>query len=214
MSDINIKVPRALTVQNVIDQEFELLQWGDEWVDAFGNPEFNSLVVVWGQSGNGKGSFLMKAAKELSKSGTVYINDLEEGGRHTFKQNAIRYGLANAQGKVLVRKEDFATMDARLKKRRSPEIVIINTAQYLNIRFDAFLKFQERHAGKQIWVFSQEEKGEPTGTLAKRLKYHADLKIYVKGFKAFSNGRTYGKTREYTIWEEGAAEYWGKTTDN
>ena len=46
--------------------------------------------------------------------------------------------------------------------------------------------------------------------------YDATLKIWVEGFKAFSKGRFIGQTGEFTIWDEGAARYWGeisKTTE-
>ncbi|KAB2918718.1 MAG: ATP-dependent serine protease [Bacteroidetes bacterium] len=205
------RIPRALTAKNVIEQEFELLPLKGAWHDAFGEPERTGVWLAWGNSGSGKGSFMIQLAKMLSEYGDVFIDDLEEGGRHTFKVNALRYGLSSAQGKVLVRKEDMATLDARLSKPRSPEIVIINTVQYMHVNTKWYRQFAEKYARKKLLVFfSQADGKRPKGTLADDIKYDADLKIWVEGFKAFSNGRTWGATKEYTIWEEGAAEYWGQ----
>lgn len=204
------RIPRALTVKNILEQEFQLLPLKGQWHDAFGEPERTGVWFVWGHSGNGKGSFMIQLAKMLTEYGTVFIDDLEEGGRHTFQLNVERNGLSTTNKKLLVRKEGMETLDARLKRPRSPEIVIINTVQYMRVRSKWYWEFKERYAGKKLLIFFSQAKGkEPKGTLADDIKYDADLKIWIEGFKAFSNGRTYGATKEYTIWEEGAAEYWG-----
>lgn len=41
----------------------------DEWREAFGEPERNGVWFVWGRSGSGKTSFVLKLCKELCRFG-------------------------------------------------------------------------------------------------------------------------------------------------
>lgn len=208
MSDIVI--PRAKTVKNVLEQKFKPLPWEDEYKAAFGNPERTGLWVFNGNSGNGKGNVMMMLAKRLSEYGTVLINDLEEGERMTFQMNMMRNGMENAKGKILSISEDFDVMAARLARKRSPEIVMINSVQYLTVRWQNFLKWQRQYQKSKLIIgFSKADGKDLEGTLAKKLWYHADLKVWVEGFVAHNNGRTYGTSNELKIFKEGAAEYHG-----
>lgn len=50
----------------------------DEWREAFGEPERNGVWFVWGRSGSGKTSFVLKLCKELCRFGRVAYDSLEE----------------------------------------------------------------------------------------------------------------------------------------
>ena len=62
----------------------------------------------------------------------------------------------------------------------------------------------------KLFIFISHGEGrEPKGNVAKSVKYDAFVKIYVEGFKAFSQSR-FGGGAEYVIWDSGARTYWGK----
>lgn len=210
-----IIIPRAKTVDNILSKKFNPLDWEDEYREAFGTPERTGLWVFNGHSGNGKGNLMMMLAKRLSEYGTVLINDLEEGDRMTFQEAMVRNGMGTVKGKVLTTSESFKVLAARLARKRSPEIVIINTVQYLTVRWQKFLEWQTKYKNtKLIIAFSQAEDKQPEGILAKKIWYHADLKVWVEGFVAHNNGRTWGTTNELKIFNEGAADYNGYTPTN
>ena len=61
----------------------ETLKLTGAWADAFGEPERIGVWFIWGNSGNGKSSFVMQLCKELAKFGRVAYDSLEEGASHT-----------------------------------------------------------------------------------------------------------------------------------
>jgi hypothetical protein len=83
-------------------------------------------------------------------------------------------------------------------------------------RFCIFVHFvfARVHKDKLIIFISHASGKRPKGNAAVSVMYDATLKIWVEGFKAFSKGRFFGKTGEYTIWDEGAEKYWGGPAEN
>ena len=67
-----------------------------------------------------------------------------------------------------------------------------------------------------LFVFiAHEDKGQPKGNMAKNIRYDADIKIRVEGYKAFATTRYEDSDKgeggqDYTIWEQGAREYWAE----
>ena len=50
----------------------------DEWEAAFGTPDRTGTWIIWGDSGNGKSSFVMQLAKYLCQFDKVIYDSLEE----------------------------------------------------------------------------------------------------------------------------------------
>lgn len=100
-------------------------------------------------------------------------------------------------------------LDERLSKRKSPDFVIIDSFQYTQLDYRQYIAFKERHPDKMLVFVSHADGKQPAGRAARSVMYDAGLKIWVEGYKAFSNGRFFGPTGEYTIWREKADEYWG-----
>ena len=103
-------------------------------------------------------------------------------------------------------------LKARLDKRKSFNIVVVDSFQYTQMTYSDYKLLNERYRNKLIIFISQATGSQPMGSAAKKVMYSATLKIWVEGFRAFSKGRFFGpKYNEgYTIWEEGAKRYWGK----
>ncbi|MDW8420224.1 MAG: hypothetical protein RML37_12515 [Chitinophagales bacterium] len=199
---------RAYSVNEIISTRYELITWGAEWESAFGRPEASGLWFVWGNSGNAKTRFLIELAKELSKYYSVFYNSLEEGKRQTMKNMLLSAGVDTGNRRLLIGQEPLNELDERLRKRRAPHVAIIDSVQYANTRFDMLLKLLHEHPSRLFIISSHADGKKPEGRTANRLLYHADLKIQVEGYKATSNGR-YNPGGQYTIWQQGAANYWG-----
>lgn len=56
---------RALTVKEVLKQKKRTFAFKGEWKEAFGEPERTGVWFIWGNSGNGKSSFVMQLCKYL-----------------------------------------------------------------------------------------------------------------------------------------------------
>lgn len=202
---------RALSVSDVLSMKRDTYSFGGAWAEAFGSPERNGVWFVWGQSGNGKTSFVLQLCKELCRFGRVAYDSLEEGLSLTMKNAFIKMGMSEvARRFVLLDCESMEQLDARLGKRKSPDIVVIDSFQYTGMSFKDYQAFKERHRNKLLIFISQAEGTKPLGRTAVSVMYDASLKIWVEGYRATSKGRYFGSKGYYTIWDERARLVYGE----
>lgn len=200
---------RAYSVSKLRSIKYELVQWGEAWQAAFGQPACSGVWFVWGNTGNAKTRFLLEMAKELSKTKKVFYNSREEGNSHTMQLSLIAAGIDSTYKNLLIGNEPLEDLIERLGKRRAPEVMFVDSSQYMNWNFKDFVKLKEQFPDVLFVVNSQADGKQPLGNVAKSIRYDAALKIFVEGYKAISNGR-YNPGGEFTIWQEGADKYWGK----
>ena len=201
---------KSLSAQQVLTIQRRTIQLDGAWGDCLGEIDRTGVVLVWGQSGNGKSSAVMSLAKELTKHGKVLYVSLEEGFSLSFQNTLRRYHMQECGARFqVVTGEDMEVISARLRKRRSADFVVIDSFQYSQLNYKRYLEFKKKHSNKLIIFVSHADGKQPAGRAAVSVKYDADQKIWVEGYKAISNGRYIGSTGECIIWEEGAAKYWG-----
>jgi len=200
---------RAYTVQDLLQRKFRTLGWGSSWADAFGYPESTGLWFVWGQSGNGKTSFVVQLMCELSHSYKIFCNTLEEGMGLTLQEKLRNTHLTGCVRNIHFGMETIEELSVRLERRRAPQVVIIDSVQQSGISTTQARLLRMQHQDKLIVFVSQARGRGPSGKVADGIRYMADLKIWVEGYRAISNGR-YNPGGVYTIWPEGAAGYWGE----
>lgn len=180
------------------------------WAEAFGKPERVGIWFIWGKSGNGKSSFVMQLCKELTKFGRVAYDSLEEGAGLTMQNALRRYGMADVNRRFQVLDcEPVSDLGERMDRRKSPDFYVIDSFQYTQMSYKEYQSFKEAHRDKLLIFVSHADGHNPDGRSAKKVMYDASLKIYVEGFRAFSKGRFFGPASYFTIWDEGAARYWG-----
>ena len=201
---------RALTIDNILNKKYKTFDFTGEWFDAFGTPETTGVWFIWGASGSGKTSFILQLIKELSKYDRIFYNSLEEGKRLVLHNGLHRAGFEGHKynNRILVEEEDKDTLIARISKPKSPNIVIIDSFQVFGLNFKDYLELKKMFPNKLFIYISQVEGKQPASAPARQAKHDADLKIWVEGFRAISNGRYFGTVGYYTVWEERAAEYW------
>lgn len=202
---------RALTVTDILKVKHEGLKFSGAWADAFGEPERRGVWFIWGQSGSGKTSFTMQLCKELARFGKVAYDSLEEGDSLSMRNAIMRAGMADVKNNfLLLNCENMKDLTERLTKRKSPDFIVIDSFQYTQMSYKDYIKFKEANAQKLIIFISHADGHNPAGGSARSVMYDATMKIWVEGYKAFSKGRFFGPTAEYTIWEERAKQYWGE----
>ena len=176
--------------------------------EAFGQPEQNGVWFIWGRSGNGKTSFVLQLCKELTRYGKVAYDSLEEGDSLTMQNALMRVGMGDVGRRFILLNESLKELDTRLKRRRSPDIVVVDSFQYAHIDLKQYEEFIDQHKNKLIIFVSQADGLKPCGRTAQSAMYSASLKIWVEGYRAISKGRYRGNLGYYTIWAEKAEEYW------
>ena len=204
---------KALSSTDLLSKKYKQINWDGEWLGNFDKPEASGVWSISGNSGNGKTSFLLQLAKEMTKYGRVLYNSLEEGDSLTMQKAWQQHGLADCGRKIQLVRESIEELGERLLKRQSHDIIFIDSFQYTDLNFKDYLKFCRGDFSKKLFIINNQMDGNKImGKAGHRVNYDADLKIWIEGFKAFSKGRYFGKHWEkgFTIWEKGAKEYWGQ----
>ena len=198
---------KAYSVRQVLDKRYKTYPFTGDWEAAFGHPETSGIWLIWGQSGNGKSSFVMQLCRELVKYDNVLYDSLEEGTGLTMAQSLSRHGMADAGSRLNLVCETLEDLKTRLRQRKSARVVVIDSIQYFGARFEEVHALKRLFPGKLFIFVSQAKGGVPAGSVAMRTTYEAGLKIMVEGFVAYSKGRYFGERGHYTVWEKGAADY-------
>ena len=205
---------RAYSSANIRSARFKTVDFDGAWLASIGMPVLRGTWLIYGGSGSGKTSFCLQLAKYLSQFGRVLYNSL--GLSPTMQAAWIAGGMDEAGRRVkLLDRESYDELFERLGKRQSPEIVIIDSINYLRgLRLSDYQHLSQRYRKKLFIVVAHEKGGEPKGALAQAILYDADVKIRVEGYRAmvtsrYATGEVGGD--DYIIWEDGADAYWGTT---
>lgn len=201
---------RAISVSELEKKKYKLFDFEGEFYDAFDRPEKKGVWFIWGNSGNGKTTFVLELVKYLAQFGKVGYNSLEEGSAHTMQKAFRNVGMSEVARKIiLIEGESKEEISERLMKKQSPDFIVIDSFQYWQISYKEYIAFKAKHKDKLIIFVSHADGKQPAGRAAKSVMYDSSLKIWVEGFKAFSKGRYIGSTGQYIIWPEGVIKYWG-----
>lgn len=203
-------LPRAKSAKELQTMKFKAWSFEGKWKDFLGTPETTGCWMIWGNSFNGKTSFVLQLCKYLSSFENVIYDDLEEGWCQDTQDAVKAAGLDNVGGKFLhLHKEQIPLLKKRLQKHKSPNIVVINSLQYAELNLKGYMELRAMFPKKLFILISHAEGKHPEGRIAKRIRYDCAKKIRVEGFRAFAQVRGKG-LGQYDIWPEGAAQYWNE----
>ena len=202
---------RALSASEVLNMKKQILPFKDEWYDAFGEPEATGIWFVWGNSGNGKTSFVMQLCKQLCQYGKTIYNSLEEGVSLSMKNALQRYQMNTTKSKFQILDcENWNDFKERLRTNKRLKFAVIDSFQYIQITYPEYIKFKEENRNRLIIFVSHADGRSPSGRTAKSVMYDATLKIWVEGHRAQSKGRFIGANGgNFIIWDEGNKRYGG-----
>lgn len=194
----------------IIQTNFVEIPFDGVWKEVIGTPELSGCWIIWGESANGKTAFSLQLAKYLAKFVRVAYNSLEEGISKSLRDAVAREQMTECQGRFLILdKEPLPELEERIKKHKSPSVYFIDSVQYTGLNKITAKDLVDRYPHK-LFIFTSHASGKyPEGRTANAIRYHADVKIRVEGFRAFAQGRFGGEPgKYYTIYPEGAARYW------
>lgn len=206
---------RAISNKNVLMARFEVAEFDGRFLASFGKPELRGAWLIYGGSGCGKTTFVMQLCKYLTRFRRVAYNSLEQGLSLSLQKTWLRVGMEEAGNRIiLLDKEQMKDLRNRLVRKHSPDVVVIDSVQYLR-RFYAeqYQSLRDEFPDKLFIFVSHESNGNPKGAIAQSIRYDADIKVRVEGYKAFVTTR-YEVSElgeggaDFVIWEEGASKYW------
>lgn len=202
---------KSISVHQILDNTYSTLhdlpgahgrELPEEWINAIGLPEIGFTMVVWGPSGNGKTTFVVKLCKELSALGRVYYDSVEQGEGRGIQKVLQQCEVSECRpgSFVLGDRDTFDEMVEKLsKKRQKTRFVVIDSVQYMKLRIEQYQFLIETFPHISFILISWEDGSrEPLGAHAKAMRYMVDIKTYVKKGVAVSDSR-FARTLPYTV---------------
>lgn len=199
---------RALSPSEMVAKRMVTMPFEGEWMSHMGQPERSGSWIIWGPSGNGKTRYALMLGKYLTQFGRVAYNSLEEGISQSLKRAIMDCGLVGVRRFILLDKEPITDLILRLQKPKSPDVVFIDSIQYSGLNYRDYRQLRDTNRNKLFIFISHADGKEPAGRTAKSVRYDANIKIYVEGYRAFAASR-YGGGEPFTIWEDGAERIYG-----
>ncbi len=202
-----------ITNSNIQRTRHEVMAFEGEWLASFGTPSPHGTWIIYGMSGSGKTTFALRLAKYLTQFGRVVYWSLEQGNTLSFQRAWQREHMAEAGSGVIVAddEETTDTIAELMCARRGRQIVIIDSLTPLRaLQFDirAYERWRKRMKGKLLIFLSHERQGVPDSSVGDYIYKLADLKMRVEGYRVMTNTRAGESLADYTIWKEGADQYW------
>ncbi|MBN1651723.1 MAG: ATP-dependent serine protease [Bacteroidales bacterium] len=200
---------KAFSVDNVLNAKFNRLEFEGKWLEAVGRPELAGTWFIQGDIKNGKTSLSMQLTKYLTHFSRVAYNSVEEGLSATIQEAYIRESMQDVAGKfLLLDKESPDELIVRLKKHKSPQIIVIDTVQFWDLKWSEYKKLKALFPKKLFIYVSHLDGKKPAGSVALKIWRDANVAWFVEGFKAFPVGR-YGGGEPVIINQKLADAYWG-----
>lgn len=202
----------AYSSNALLTKKFDLYDFKDEWEESFGKPAKGGIWFIWGMPGNGKTTFTLMLVKYFTQFGRVAYDSLEEGFVRTMQLSWQRVEMDEVANKIiLLHREPIEELKKRLRKKKSPAIVVIDSLQYAKLKYSQYTDLKDEFQNKTFIFISHADGEVPRGSTAKDVHFDCDVKIHVKKFKAFVHtSRFGGNQRDFIIWKEGADRYWNK----
>jgi hypothetical protein len=195
-------IKRSVSMHDVLNNKYTMLDLDPEWRKYIGHPQENFKMIVYGESGGGKTTFVMRLCVALTKLGKVYYNSAEEGEGATIQAAAIRCNVKELCPKgsfMLGDRDSFDDMVHKLSQKRSARFAVLDSLQYMNLTEEQFKRLVALFKNKVFIVISWSSGPSPKGKVAKAVEYMADIKTYVSNGTAVSRSR-FGPTEPFEIY--------------
>lgn len=206
---------KAISNRNVMDARFRVADFTGKWLASFGRPELRGVWIIYGESGGGKTHLAMELLKYLTRFVERGAYDTLEQGLSLSFQNAWKDANMQEAGPqvIVLKKEPIPELRARLARRKSPDVVVIDSITALvGFTRPVFAELINEFPDKLFIFVAHEENNKPYPSIAQHVRKLSDVKIRVEGYKAFITTRFKGGDgvggKDFIIWEQGANEYW------
>ena len=192
---------KSISVHSVLQNTYKTIPLDDEWVPFIGLPSENFRMIVYGESGSGKTSFVMRLCVALTKLGKVYYNSSEEGEGKSIQDSLKRANVAQCvKGSFMLGDRDsFEDVVEKLSQKRSAPFCVLDSLQYMELTEAQVKQLVATFPRKAFIIISWSSGPTPKGKIAKAVEYMADIKTYVHNGTAISRSR-FGATLPFEVY--------------
>lgn len=204
----------VLSYHHVFADKTSSYAFDGAWYKLVGAPEVGASWLVWGESGSGKTSLMLSLCKYYTRFARVLLTPLETGISGALKNAMVRAEMDQVKDRfsVMPSRSSMEDVAARLRKKGKSkfDVVLIDSLQYTGWNAKKYYDFCEEFPRVTKIFISHADGKNPDGSLGKKARYHADVKVRIEGFTAFAESR-YAESLPVPLcfYEAGAKEYWG-----
>lgn len=118
---------KAISNKNVVNAKFKVADFTGKWLASFGKPELRGAWIIYGESGGGKTHLALELLKYLCGFvDRAAYDTLEQGLSQSFFNAWKNAEMHEAGTRVVVLvKEPIKELQERLRKRKSPDVIVI-----------------------------------------------------------------------------------------
>ncbi len=177
---------------------FKTYGFPKELSDIIGDAEKGFSMIVWGESGQGKSTFVAIICRMLTPFGKVYYNSVEQGHSKSL-QSMIRHTNLHECGNnfIVGNKDTYEVMMKKISKNRCG-FIVIDSAQALELTLAQWKALREEFPNKAVIVISWADGKNPDGKPAQGMRFWSEIKVRVHRGQAFIDSR-YGGDPTFKI---------------
>lgn len=203
-------IKKAYSYTDITKRNFKMLQLEEKWKLHLGEMERSGSVLVLGDSGHGKTTYALQLTKAISPIERVLYNSAEEGIRASFKRSLMLNNMKVVKSRFKYVKESYDELFERLKMKRQPKVVIIDSVQYFfrGKSVKDYFNLIETYYNTLFIFVSHISKGMPKGAVANEIYWDCQNRILVQDFQAIIKKSRTGadETKPYIINQQKADE--------
>ncbi|MBC7399824.1 MAG: hypothetical protein H7289_07740 [Mucilaginibacter sp.] len=207
---------KTLGVVQFQQKTFKILPIEGKWKATLGNIPAHFMMIIYGDSGNGKTELCIQLAKYLTQFGKVQWLSYEQGHGFDLQTAINRNKMQEVSGNFLV-SDPIADLDANvsfredldnmLKKRNSADFVFIDSLDYTQFNWEDYDFLKKKYGNKKTFIWISHAKGKkPLKRIGEQIMYDGGIGIYIKDFIAHVTKNRFGGFEPYVIYEEKARQ--------
>lgn len=206
---------KVLGTTQMQQKRYKLLNLKGEFLPTIGDLERSFIMIIYGESGNGKTEYSIKLAKTLAGYGKVVWLSYEQGhgydlqkalNRNKIEQVGGNFYIADPNDSRQGNKSYLEELDEYLSKRNSPDFVFIDSVDYTGFSFEDYLHLKLKFKRKAFIFISHADGKKPKSATGKRIKYDGHIGVRVDKYIAYTDKNRFGGIGEFIIWEQQARE--------
>lgn len=211
MAEQKSDIKKFLSYEDITHKNYKTFEFKNpEWARHQGIIECSGSIFIMGDSGHGKTTYCLDFVHQLTDFEKVYYDTAEEGLRNSFKRSLLLNNMKKVKSSVYFQKEGYDDVVKRLRRKRQPKVVFIDSVQYVfrGKRVQHYFDLiEEFNTTLFVFISHVDKSGNPKGTVAEEIYYDCQNRILVKDFKAHVVKSRCGadETKPYIINEERAA---------